>query len=572
MKLFGNKKSTHLLEIDISGMTCSGCSAHVVKGLQKAKGIESVEIKNWSDSKVTVYGSEEIDPIELISMIEKMGYKGRTHQKQKVYREASFRHKESPADYDVVIIGSGGAGMAAALTLAGAGKKVAIIEAGVIGGTCVNVGCVPSKTLLRAAEAAHHAKQNPFAGVKTKLEGVDWHRVLAQKDELVAELREQKYVDIIRQNSDNITMIKGRATLESSYSLKVDDERMITFNQLVIGTGSRPRHIEIPGSVKSDFLNSTELLEIKEIPKELIVLGGRFIALELSQIFSRLGGKVTVVQRGEKLISDNEPEISEAIQKAYETEGIRVLTGAVPVRLEKKKEKKILEIKQGDVSIQLESTAILQAVGRVPNSDLLGLEKVGIEVDNSGAIIVNERFQTNKEHIYAAGDVTTKPSLVYVAAKAGTIVAKTILGKIPSTEEEMNIDLRILPEVIFSDPQIARVGYTEKEAIEKGFDVKTSVLPMEYVPRSIAARKTEGLIKLVADKKTDILLGAHVMGAEAGEVIQTAALAIKMGYDYGFKVNQLKDLLFPYLTQVEGLKLAAQTFDKDVKTLSCCAG
>jgi mercuric reductase len=207
------------------------------------------------------------------------------------------------------------------------------------------------------------------------------------------------------------------------------------------------------------------------------------------------------------------------------------------------------------------------AVGRTPNTKDMGLEAAGVELDQSGFIIVDDYMQTRNPKIYAVGDVTTLPKFVYVAAAAGGTAAENALNG-----NSKKFDLSVLPDVVFTDPQIATVGLTEAQAKDQGYDVKTSVLPLEYVPRALAARDTRGFIKLIADRKSDRLLGAHILAAEAGEVVQTAALAVKFGKEYGFTIQNLCDMLFPYLVQVEGLKLAAQTFEKQVSQLSCCAG
>jgi mercuric reductase len=289
--------------------------------------------------------------------------------------------------------------------------------------------------------------------------------------------------------------------------------------------------------------------------------------VELGQTFARLGTKVTLLQRSRHLIPEREPEISAALTEALRQEGLTIQAGVKLLAIREETGQKVVTAKVNGEKDEFQAEQVLMAVGRAPNTRDMGLEEMGIELDEQGFIKVNRRLETTHPNIYAVGDVTGGPNLVYVAAAAGGIAAANAL-----TGEGKSLNLNILPEVIFTDPQVASVGLTEADANTGGYDVKTSTLPLEYVPRALAARDTRGLIKLVADRNSDRLLGAHVLAAEGGEIIQTAALAVKFGLQYGFTLANLREMLFPYLTQVEGLKLAAQTFEKDVAQLSCCAG
>ncbi len=490
----------------------------------------------------------------------------------KDFDQSSDKHPGKP-DYDLIVIGTGGAGVAAAIKAAEAGHTCAIIEAGTIGGTCVNIGCVPSKALLRAAQAYYNAGHHAFAGVHTKAEGLDWETIIAEKDQLVETLRKQKYVNVLEAYPE-INVIQGRAKLQGDGSVLIDAVRppgdnVIRGRKIVVATGARPRILPLDGVDSVDVLTSTSVMELKQLPQSMIIIGGRFIALEQAQIFSRFGTKVTIIQRSERLIPDDEPEISAGIQKYFEEEGITIHTGSKPISIrEENGEKVIVAEIQGQMR-ELRAEQVLMAVGRIGNTDDLGLESLGIKSNSNGAIEVNDQLQTSHPDVYAAGDVTTHPQLVYVAATAGGIAAVNALNL---NNEQKHLDLMVLPEVIFTDPQIAKVGYTEAQAKAQGLEVETAQIPLEYVPRAIAARNTRGLIKLVSDKETNTLLGAHILASEGGEIIQTAAMAIHFGIEYGFTVEDMRKMLFPYLTQVEGLKLATLTFNKDVAKLSCCAG
>ncbi|MFQ5578931.1 MAG: FAD-dependent oxidoreductase, partial [Anaerolineae bacterium] len=295
--------------------------------------------------------------------------------------------------------------------------------------------------------------------------------------------------------------------------------------------------------------------------------GGRAVALELSQTFARLGTQVTILQRSSRLIPEHEPEVSAGLVDALREEGLTIHTGTTLLSIREENGQKVITARVNGEQQEFRAGQVLMAVGRTPNTQNMGLEEAGVELDERGFIKVNDRMETTNPNIYAVGDVSNRPKFVYVAAAAGGIAAANAL-----TGEGKSLNLKTLPDVIFTDPQVARVGLTEAEASAGGYDVKESTLPLEYVPRALAARDARGLIKLVADRNSDRLLGAHVLAAEGGEIIQTAALAVKFGLEYGFTVANLRDMLFPYLMQVEGLKLAAQTFEKDVAQLSCCAG
>lgn len=474
-------------------------------------------------------------------------------------------------DVDLAIIGTGGAGMAAALKAAENDRTVALIESSTLGGTCVNIGCVPSKTLLRAAEVAHMAKSHPFEGVHTVFEGIDWEMIRRRKNELVAELRQSKYADVLAHFKDRISLKHARARFLDARTLKLDNGEVLRSRRILIATGARPRKLTLPGSGPESFLDSTSLMDIPRFPDSLLVIGGRAVGLELGQAFSRLGSKVTLLQRSERLLPEHEPEIGLAMEEYLAKEGLQVVTEAVPLELQAETPLKRLKVRLPSGERFFEAEQILMAVGRTPNSGDLGLEPLGVAMDAAGFIQVGATLETSVPGIFAAGDVTVHPKLVYLAAKSGLIAAVRALGLFKEGEDP-ELNLRVLPEVIFTDPQIATVGLTEESARSRGLKVRVVNLPLSQVPRALAARNTQGFIKLVADEKTNRLLGAHMVGSGAGEVIQTAALAIQMGYDCGLDLSRLQDMFFPYLVQVEGLKLAAQAFSKDINTMSCCAG
>ncbi|MEJ5211093.1 MAG: mercury(II) reductase [Burkholderiales bacterium] len=460
----------------------------------------------------------------------------------------------------VAIIGSGSAAFAAAIRAAEAGADVTVIEAATVGGTCVNVGCVPSKILIRAAHVAHLAARHPFAGLERHAPALDRKALTAQQQARVAELRQAKYESILEANP-GINLLRGFASFEDAKTLVVrhadGTEKRLTPDRILIATGRSPQIPDLPGLAGTPFWTSTEALAARGMPDHLIVYGGSVVALELAQAYLRLGSKVTLVARG-ALLSKEDPALGKALQAALEEEGMRVLTNTT-----------IKAVRFDGRTFELETSAgtlrgdkLLIATGRKPNTAGLALERAGVAVDESGAIVVDDHLRTSVPHIYAAGDCTHLPQFVYVAAVAGTRAAINMTGG------DAALDLSVMPSVVFTDPQVATVGLSEAQAKKLGMETDSRTLTLDNVPRALANFDTRGFIKLVADKPSGRLLGAQVLAAEGGEIIQTAALAIRNR----MTVADLAGQLFPYLTMVEGLKLCAQTFTRDVKQLSCCAG
>ncbi len=551
------------LELDVHGMTCPSCVHHVENVLNKIEGVEKVNVPGWQSNKATVSLTDDVDQRELINAVQLAGYKA-SLKNQKTPKSADIpqdsENDHSRNDFDLLVIGAGSAGFAAAIKGVDLGFRVGLVGDGSLGGTCVNVGCVPSKTLIRAAEAWHNAGHHPFKGIHTQQNYLEWETVRSQKDSLVAEMRQSKYADVLAAYPE-ITYLEGYASFTKDGSLQVGDSTYRAHRYLIV-TGGHPHMIPLPGIEEVEPLNSTTLMELEQLPKSLIILGGRAIALELGQTMARLGVQVLILQRSIRLVPDHEPEIGRAIKDYLEQEGIGVITGVQVDRLSQEGETRILHTRVMGQEKEFKADQILMALGRRANTDDMGLENVSVELDANGAIVVDEFQQTSNPAIYATGDVTNNPEFVYVAASGGSAAAQNAL-----TDNQKALDLSTVPGVIFTDPQISTVGLTEAQARQNGYEVKTSTINLEHVARAQAARDTRGFVKLVADESTNRLLGAHIIGAEAGEVIQTATLAIK----FGLKVNDLSDTLFPYLTQVEGLKLAALAFDKDLAMLSCCA-
>ncbi len=462
---------------------------------------------------------------------------------------------------DLAVIGAGSAGFAAAIRAAELGAQVALIGHGTIGGTCVNVGCVPSKTLIRAAETLHQsAAASRFAGISAQAKLSSWRSLVAQKDELVGALRQAKYVDLLP-SYNAIAYMEGPARL--THDGVAVNGHALSPRKVIITTGASPTIPPIEGLDKVPYLTSTSALELETLPTSLAIIGGGVVAAELGQLFARAGVRVTMLCRS-RILSHGEPEISGALEGYLRDEGLDIRCGIGIDAVAATAAGIVVSISEASGRAgSVTADKILVATGRTPNTQGLGLVEVGIGLTGRGGIRVDDRLRTTKAGVYAAGDVTGRDMFVYMAAYGAKVAAENALNG-----DGRHYDSLAMPEVVFTDPQVASVGLTEAAAHERGMDVHSAILPLSYVPRAIAARDTRGLIKLVAERTTARLVGAHILAPEAGDSIQTAALAIKQG----LTVKELAETIFPYLTTVEGLKLAAQAFERDVAKLSCCAG
>ncbi len=387
----------------------------------------------------------------------------------------------------------------------------------------------------------------------------DWSRLISAKDELVTTLRQKKYADLLPEYV-GVAYREGVAPLSDTGIIV--NGAAISAPKIIITTGARPALPGIAGIETVSCLTSTTTLELTSLPKSLLVIGAGYIGCELAQMFTRVGVQVTVVSR-RGLLPEAEPEISGALTGFFTDEGIQLISGIAYRRIEQTSMDVILTVERDGREERLTAERVLVATGRTPNTESLGLKEAGVAQHSSGAIRVDERMRTSKLGVYAAGDITGRDQFVYMAAYGAKLAARNALNG-----DSLVYDNSAMPWVVFTDPQVAGVGLSEAQAIERGFKIKTSVVPLDQVPRALAARDTRGLIKLVADENTDRLLGAQILAPEGADSIQTMALAIK----FGMTTQDLGATIFPYLTTVEGLKLAAQGFGRDVAKLSCCAG
>lgn len=460
-----------------------------------------------------------------------------------------------------MIVGGGSAGFAAAIKGAELGARVALVEGGTLGGTCVNVGCVPSKTLIRAAEAQHRRAHHGFEGIPTTDGRPDWSTVRAQKDELVAELRQAKYWGVLR-SYESITLFEQRAAVTSGRTVRLGDGRTLSAGKVIVTTGASPWAPPIPGLAEVGYLDNASVMALDRLPASMIVVGGSAVGLELAQMFARLGVRVTVLEALPRVVPAEDAEIGEALGAFLAAEGLDVHAGVSIEQVARTGGGYTVRFQKDGRDQTAVAEQLLVATGRRANTRGFGLEDSGVTLGKKGEIVVNEFLQTANPGIYAAGDVIGDPMFVYVAAYGGSVAAENALSG-----NARRYDLTGLPKVTFTDPAVASVGLTEDQARAAGIQPLVSTLPLEHVPRSLAARDTRGFVKLVADTATRKIIGAHILAAEAGEMIAEPALAIR----FGLTIEDLTGTFHPYLTLSEGIKLAAQTFDRDVSKLSCCA-
>ena len=470
--------------------------------------------------------------------------------------------------YDLVIIGSGGAAFAAAITARDAGASVVMIERGTIGGTCVNTGCVPSKALLAAAAARHDALSQRFPGIATQAGPVDMAALTGGKDDLVAAMRVGKYTGLAADYGWQI--LAGTARFSGVPDAPVLQVRLndggtakVEAGHYLVATGAAPWIPPISGLAGAGYLTSATAMELTELPESMLVIGGNAVGLEVAQLFARLGVTVTIAEALDRLAPFDEPEVSAAIEDVLDEEGISILTAAAITSVQGDATSRSVTIKTaGAAERELAYGQILVAAGRRPVTAGLNLDAAGVKTGGHGEIVTDECGRTANPRVWAAGDVTGGPQFVYVAAAQGSRAAANALAGAGRT-----VDYAALPRVTFTSPAIASAGLTEAELIRQGVACDCRVLPLSAVPRAIVARDTRGVVKLVAEARTGRVRGVHAVADGAGEMITAASYAIRAP----MTVADLAEAWAPYLTMSEGLRLVAQAFSRDVSRLSCCA-
>lgn len=457
---------------------------------------------------------------------------------------------DNDGTWDLVVIGSGGAAMAAGIEARSRGKSVLLIEHGVLGGTCLNVGCIPSKTLLAAAGHRQRALANPFPGVPTGAAGVNLPALMAQKQELIDRLRRAKYTDVAA--AHGFQLRHGHARFIDEETLEVDGQR-VPARAYVVATGSTPHIPDLQGIGTVDPLTSTTAMELQDLPESLVIVGGGYVGLEQTQLWAHLGVRVTVVGRFAPHV---EPEIAAVLREVFDDEGITIVEERA-VAVERTSGGVLVRTEPGQ---ELLGQRVLVATGRRANTDDLGLDEAGVGTGDRGFIAVDPDQRTSNPRVFAAGDVSGAAQHVYVAAQTGHAAAAGALGELTT------VDYRGLPAVTFTTPQLASAGLTEEQALAAGHDCDCRVLGAQDIPRALANHDTRGALKLVVDADNGKVLGVHAALEGAGDVMLAATYAIK----YGLTVDDLADTWAPYLTMSEALRICAGLFRSD-KPTSCCA-
>lgn len=453
-----------------------------------------------------------------------------------------------PEHLDALIIGTGQAGKPLAGALAEAGWRCAIVEREArVGGTCVVRGCTPTKTMVASARVAHLARRGPEFGVRTGEVSVDLTKVRERKREIVESWSKSSRKGMERHDTLDLVMGEARfvAPQEVEVRLREGGRRRFTADHVFVNTGARPTVPAVEGLEGVPWFDSTSIMELGVVPDHLVVLGGGFVGLEFAQMFRRFGARVTVIDRGERLASREDDDISEALAEIFEEDGIAVRTGCRANTVERVGEHGVRVLFEGaDADAPITCSHLLVAAGRTPNTDALDLPAAGLSADDRGFIPVNGRRETDVEGIWALGDVTGAPPFTHVAYDDFRIVRDNLLGDGGATS-----DGRVSTYVLYTDPQLGRVGLTERQARDEGFDIRVASLPMSRVARAMEMDETRGLMKVVVDASTDRILGAATLGVEGGEV----AMVIKTAMMGDLPWQALRDAVYAHPTLSESL-------------------
>lgn len=564
--------NTETISLEINGMTCSGCSSHIEKDLNNTKGVLSSTVNHETGKGVFTIDKSKMTKEVLVNAVNKVGSYSVVNGLEKEDCCASdtinTTDKAVPNkgkyNYDLIVVGGGSAAFSAAIKAEGLGLTTLMVNSGLdFGGTCVNVGCVPSKNLIRAGETAYHATHSNFKGIKPKGVDIDFKQLIKDKKALVAALQQQKYLDVVG-DFDNLTMLQGWAAFVDNKTILVDGKDKYTATNIVIATGATTNIPNIEGLNDVGYLTNVSLFDLEEKPESLTIMGAGYIGLEIAMAYNRLGVKIRIIEFTDRPLRSQTSDITDVLETQMKSEGIEVLPNFRAFKFEKEGNDTIIHCKcpDGSTTQLIEKGHIVVATGTKPNTSRLGLENIGLQLTESGHIIVNEKMETNVSNIYAAGDATNTPPFVYTAATEGNTAVNNAFSL-----SKNSVDYTSLPWVVFTDPQIAGAGMDELAAEKAGIPFEVSKLDLTHVPRALAAQDTRGFIKLIRNTETDKLIGARVIAPEGGELIQQLSMAIK----FGITVKDLAESFYPYLTLGEGIKLAAITFGKDVSKLSCCA-
>ncbi|OBK72186.1 FAD-containing oxidoreductase [Mycobacterium sp. 1274761.0] len=417
----------------------------------------------------------------------------------------------APEEFDAIVVGAGQAGPPLAGRLTQAGQKVAVIERKLVGGTCVNTGCIPTKTLVASAHAAHTARRGAEYGVGTGDVSVDMAKVKARKDDIM--LGDRSGVESWIENMPNCTLIRGHARFVDPHTIQVDD-RLLTADKIFLNVGGRAVAPDMPGLSDIDYLTNVGILELDTLPEHLVIIGGSYIALEFAQMYRRFGARVTVIEKGPRLTSREDEDVSAAIKEILENEGITVELDATAISFRKRDNG--FEVTPRDGADSITGSHLLVAVGRRPNTDDLGLEKAGVDTDERGNIVVDDQCRTNVDHIWAMGDCNGRGAFTHTSYNDFEIVAANLLD-----DDPRRISDRVPTYALYIDPPLGRAGLTVDQVRKSGRKALVGKRPMTRVGRAVEKGETQGFMKVVVDAETEEILGVAILGVGGDEVVHS---------------------------------------------------
>lgn len=449
--------------------------------------------------------------------------------------------------FDAIIIGSGQAGNPLARRLSTEGKRVAMVELAYVGGTCINYGCTPTKTLVGLAKNIIQARRAAAYGITLNNDAADYQLINQRRNEVVASYREGLERSLVQ--DPNITLYHGEGKFSGYKEIRVQLEdlsyRSITAESIFINTGARAHIPNIEGLQSVNFFTSQTILELERLPKHLLIVGGGYIALEFSQIFRRLGSLVTIIERSTRLLPKEDEDVGLEISRTLEAEGVQIVTDATVKRVVAETDAAVtIEILTKERSYTLSGTHLLIATGRAPNTEKLDLSKTGLQVDENGFIPVNDHLETTEPGIYALGDVKGGPAFTHVSYHDYIVLADNLFG-----EKTASIRNRLIPYCIFTDPELGRIGITEKEAREMGLDFSVAKMKTAFIARAVETGETSGFLKAIVDNKTKKILGASIISTNGGELMSLLQIAMLGNLSY----DQLRDTMFAHPTYAEAI-------------------
>jgi pyruvate/2-oxoglutarate dehydrogenase complex dihydrolipoamide dehydrogenase (E3) component len=462
----------------------------------------------------------------------------------------------TPQQYDAIIIGSGQAGTPLATTLAQAGKRTALLEREHVGGTCVNEGCTPTKTMVASGRVAYLARRAADYGVNTGAISIDLGKVRQRKRDIVDSFRNGSQARL--EKAANLDLIFGDASFTGPRSVAVrlrdGTRRVLAAQWIFINAGTRASHPRLDGLDDVPSLDNVSIMELDSVPEHLLILGGGYIGLEFGQLFRRFGSRVTIIQSAGQLLTGEDPDIAEEVAKILRQDGVEILLGAKAIRVSLSDGSIRLEVEQRGISTPWTGSHLLIATGRVPNSDTLNLAAAGIQTDDRGFIQVNDRLETTAAGVYALGDIKGGPAFTHISYDDFRIVRANLLEK-----KVASIANRLVPYALFIDPQLGRVGLTETEARAQGRNIRVAKLPMTSVARALEVDETRGVMKAVVDSATNQILGAAILGIEGGEVMSALEIAMMGKLPY----TALRDGVFAHPTLAESLNNLFMAMDSN---------